>query len=113
MHIIEKSKILPPSSLQSFIRFKNNFPGLILTDHGDAYVNKFYNSLYDNELNIKYQYYELNETDKIPKNSIQYHIANLSIALARSVYEVITHDKYDDLDQDEHLVIVRFHLRCK
>lgn len=62
--------------------------GIVVTDHNNSsYTNKFYNSMYDDAENLNYNY--LNSSDA-PKDSIQQHIADVAMILARSLYEEIT-----------------------
>lgn len=92
----ETVALIPPSSLQSFARAKADIPGIVVTDHGSAYKNRFYNSMFDDADSINYRYYPLNETAKIPKDSVQYHIANVSNVLARTIYQEIKRREYRD-----------------
>lgn len=93
LNLRESLGIVPPSSLQTFLKHKSNISGLVLADHKEAYVNRFYNSIYDNASNIQFVYYE-NVTEEdystIPLDSLQWHIANVSEMVAKSVYEEIT-----------------------
>lgn len=94
--------------MQTFAKHKNNIAGLVLTDHKDTYVNRFYNSIYDNASNIQFVYYE-NVTQEehtiIPLDSLQWHIANVSEMVAKSVYEEITGKRSDgDVKADLPLV---------
>lgn len=62
-------------------------------------MNHFYNSIYDNASNVRFLYYEnVTEDDfgVIPPDSLQWHIANVSEMVARSVYEEITGDRDAD-----------------
>lgn len=79
---------IPPASFQTFLKNYTDMAGIVVTDHNNSsYTNKFYNSMYDNAENLNYKY--LNSTD-VPKDSIQQHIADVSMILARSLYEEIT-----------------------
>ncbi|KAJ8967043.1 hypothetical protein NQ314_003160 [Rhamnusium bicolor] len=104
---------LPPASLHTFLRNNSQFPGMVLSDHEKSYTNNFYNSIFDNATNINFHYYNATESGNatsIPKNSIQQFIANISEVIARSVYEEITHKKYqEDLAVDVILVDELFH----
>lgn len=91
--INENNSILPPSSLQSFMQTTKPLPAIVLTDHGTTYKNNYYNSLFDDGNNINFIYYPLNETEKIPKDSIQYHIANVSNMLAGALYQEVRGNK--------------------
>lgn len=93
---------LPPSSLQSFLRARPTIPGVILADHGHEYLNKYYNSIYDNVDNIDYNY---NDTD-VKDNSIQYHTANITEMVARSVFQEIMQKSYKG-DEKPRLDLVR------
>lgn len=104
------AKIVPPSSLQSFLKANNSIPGIVLTDHNSTYRNRFYNSIYDNPDNLQYTYYNSSETDQIPSNSIQHFIANVSNMLARSVFQEITHNEYRGKETAD-VVIVMYYLQ--
>lgn len=83
---IEDSTRLPPASLQSFQKANDNISGIVITDHGSQFINKYYHSIFDNSSNINYN----NET-----KSIQEFIAKISITLAQTIYAEISEDKSD------------------
>lgn len=92
MNLSEHLGHIPPSSIHTFLRNYPDMTGLVVTDHSNtSYVNKFFNSMYDNVENLNYEY--LNSTAEIPKDSIQQHIINVSQILARSLYEEITNQE--------------------
>lgn len=94
---------LPPTSSQSFLRDYKSFPAMIF--YSNAAKNRFYHSIYDNEQNIKFVYQNTSKdfttlidlTESVPSNftnSIQLAIRNVSSALAFSLVEMITGQKY-------------------
>lgn len=105
--------ILPPASLQTFAKHERGIPGLVLADHRDAYVNKFYNSIYDDSSNIQFHFYEnVTESDSsaIPLGDLQWFVANVSEMVAKSVYEEVTGKPTDDrVKADLPLVRKGFH----
>lgn len=90
------SSSVPPSSLHTFLKNNNNFPGLVITDHKKSYSNHYYNSLYDNASNIQYIYRNAsNDDDEVfSKQSIQYFVANVVETVGKSVYELLTEKLY-------------------
>lgn len=79
-----------------------HFPGLIVADHQKTYANPFYNSLYDNASNVQYIYKNVSSDDTVfPKNSLQYFIAELAEIIGRSVYQLVTGQKYVGSDRIE------------
>lgn len=93
--IDEFTNVFPPSSIQSFIRVNNSIPAIVITDHGLSYTNQYYNSLFDNVANVNYTYYPINQTNNIPLDSIQYHIANISNVLARTIHHELNNKEYE------------------
>uniref|UniRef100_A0AAY4BWS2 Nicastrin n=1 Tax=Denticeps clupeoides TaxID=299321 RepID=A0AAY4BWS2_9TELE len=61
------SQPLPPSSFQRFLRARP-FPGVVLADHQSSFVNKYYESIYDNAayLNVTYP------SDLSPEEQLEY-----------------------------------------
>ncbi|XP_071346885.1 nicastrin [Trachinotus anak] len=49
------SQPLPPSSFQRFLRARP-IPGVVLEDHQSTYINRFYESMYDNGENLNITY---------------------------------------------------------
>lgn len=89
----ESSGTLPPASLHTFLKNNSGIPGVLLTDHTNSYVNKYYNSLYDNATNLKYQY--LNLTDDNGKfDNIQGYLVNVTNVIAKSLYHELENVEY-------------------
>lgn len=94
---------LPPTSAQTFLRENDQFPALIF--YSDKNKNRFYHSIYDNEKNIDFVYWNtsrnfielvnLTESKKL-RPSIQLAIRNVSSSLAFSLYNLVTGTTYDD-----------------
>ncbi|KAG5888388.1 hypothetical protein JTB14_035694 [Gonioctena quinquepunctata] len=91
------SASLPPASLHTFVKNISTFPGLIISDHKASYLNHFYNSIYDNSTNIGFWYYNASENNQvqIPKDSLQYFVANVSETIAKSVFHEVSQKKYE------------------
>lgn len=87
---------LPPASLQSFLVEAENIEGLLLTDHNEAFVNHYYNSVFDDHDNIGYAYANTtnNTQNTIPDGSIQSYITKVSRILAESLYKEVTGKEY-------------------
>ncbi|KAG7525022.1 nicastrin [Solea senegalensis] len=74
------SQPLPPSSFQRFLRAQQ-IPGVVLEDHQSEYVNRFYESMYDNAeyLNVLYP------SDLTPEEQLKFITAS-----AKALTEVAT-----------------------
>ncbi|CAH2015980.1 unnamed protein product [Acanthoscelides obtectus] len=81
---------MPPASLHTFMKKLPSFPGLVISDHETSYTNHFYNSIFDDAVNIGFTY-DPNATEQ---NSLQYFIANVSEVIGNRVYETITGKHY-------------------
>ncbi|KAK5638132.1 hypothetical protein RI129_012427 [Pyrocoelia pectoralis] len=88
--------VLPPASIHSFLKERENMSGAVIANYKHTYVNKFFNSIYDNASNIDYRYYNVSEGDyaEIPQDSIQHFTANVSEMLAKSIYREIIGKDY-------------------
>lgn len=105
---------LPPTSAQSFLRDNASFPAAIL--YSESNKNRFYHSIYDNDHNINFTYYNTSKdfTDLIklstpptvyPLDSIQIAVRNVSTVLAYSLYQIVTNKSVtDNLGANPHLV---------
>lgn len=92
---------LPPTSAQSFLRENITFPAVILNSKP---LNRYYHSIYDDNFNINYTYYNTTEdftilpalTDigNFPHDSIQVAIRNVSTTIAFTLYEMVTGTAY-------------------
>ncbi|XP_046383107.1 nicastrin [Ischnura elegans] len=88
---------LPPASLQMFKHFSKGLPGLVLADFADHFTNRYYHSIFDNASLMKYKY--ANGSD-IEPNSVQVLLSNVSSALAKSLYQYLTNEKYSGIGED-------------
>lgn len=104
---------LPPTSAQSFLRDNVSFPATVL--YSDSNKNRFYHSIYDDQHNINFKYYNtskdftdlknLSASIVYPLESIQIAIRNVSTILAYSLYEIIVNKPIEDsLGANPHLV---------
>lgn len=108
------SHSLPPTSAQTFLRDNQTFPAVIF--YSNANKNKFYHSIYDDNVNIDFHYKntskdftELFGIGEIPQNftkdSVQIGIRNFASLLAVSIYTLISGNKYDgDLMANPYLI---------
>ncbi|XP_071441337.1 nicastrin [Hetaerina americana] len=92
-----KTASLPPASLQMFKRFYNSLPGLVLADFANNFTNRYYHSIFDNSSNMKYKYANGSEIDG---NSVQVLLSNVSVALAKSLYNYLLNEEYDGIVED-------------
>lgn len=51
-NILENS--IPPASVQSFLKANSSLPAVVLANHGEKFVNKYYNSLLDDAVGLSY-----------------------------------------------------------
>lgn len=80
--------------------------------------NRFYHSIYDDQDNIKFKYFNTSQDFSVmttlsddmgfPKNSIQLAIRNVSTLLAATLYEMITGDAYSR-DKGSNPILVSEH----
>ncbi|XP_028832847.1 nicastrin [Denticeps clupeoides] len=91
------SQPLPPSSFQRFLRARP-FPGVVLADHQSSFVNKYYESIYDNAayLNVTYP------SDLSPEEQLEY-ITDTAKALAQ-VATLVARTLYRQADGNKDLV---------
>ncbi|KAB0791007.1 hypothetical protein PPYR_02807 [Photinus pyralis] len=85
---------IPPASIHSFLKENAKLRGAVIANYKDAYVNKFFNSIFDNVSNVDYHYYNTSDYSTIPPDSIQSFTANVSEMLARSIYSKIVGRNY-------------------
>ncbi|XP_069684848.1 nicastrin isoform X2 [Periplaneta americana] len=89
-----RTNSLPPSSLQTFLAARRDLPGVVLTDHSSQYLNKYYHSIMDDSLELKYNY--MNGSDP-SVDSIQVLIAKLSQTLAQTLYVLMNDIKPEEV----------------
>ncbi|KFM67717.1 Nicastrin, partial [Stegodyphus mimosarum] len=73
---------LPPASFQSFLRQDSSIPGIVLADHDEKFINKFYNSIFDS-----------NET--LDTTALKDTLAHIAIVVSGSLYELLTDEKLE------------------
>ncbi|XP_035829670.1 nicastrin [Aplysia californica] len=89
----DKKLPLPPASAQRFLRQRSDIPVLVVTDHRDEYTNSYYNSRLDTAESIGAADYPAgyNASQQYDYVTTQAsHIASLSTALARYLYNAST-----------------------
>ncbi|KAK3871136.1 hypothetical protein Pcinc_023698 [Petrolisthes cinctipes] len=74
---------LPPASFQSFLK-KENISGIVITDHKEGFKNKFYQNIFDDYKNVKY------EADGGASDRYHKHISHVASALATTLYTILT-----------------------
>lgn len=114
--ITKLTQNLPPTSSQSFLRENITFPAIIINSNA---TNRFYHSIYDDSVNIRFKYYNtsqdftilssLSDHNEFPIDSIQMHIRNISSAIALTVYELFSGKVYE-LDYGSNPALVSFYL---
>lgn len=76
----------PPSSIQTFLKQRPDIPNVLLTEYASEFSNNYYNSIYDDSVNINYVYH--NGTPQI--DTIQHRLATLADTLARGLHMFVT-----------------------
>lgn len=99
---------LPPSSIQSFLEEEPDIPSLLITDHNRSFTNMYYNSLYDDTDNLNYSYIniteELVDSDTF-SGTVQEWIANISNAVAKTLYEEVYNETYQGDQQSKPYIV--------
>ena len=81
-----KSYPLPPSSLQTFLKY-TNISGIVLTDHSKTFKNKYYQSYLDDYKNVDYKSTNTTVNDE---DELHVHLQKIASTVATSVYTLIT-----------------------
>ncbi|KAH9511768.1 hypothetical protein DERF_010201 [Dermatophagoides farinae] len=88
---------LPPSSVQSFLKLRKDIEHIVITNHRDEFINKYYNSLFDDGSDM------MNSIEF--KKSYLDRIKSVATLFARVVYQSITGQPLDlDKQADEELI---------
>lgn len=82
---------LPPASFQRFLRHDSGIPGIVIADHKEIFVNRYYNSFFDTKE-------ALNITLLSPQ------LTSLSSAISRMLYQLLTGKTSDNCTSNETLV---------
>ncbi|XP_056125579.1 LOW QUALITY PROTEIN: nicastrin [Rhinichthys klamathensis goyatoka] len=79
---------LPPSSLQRFLRVRP-IPGLVLADHQSSFINRYYESVYDDaeNLNISYPPNLSPDEQLVFETEEAKSLAEVATLVARSLYK--------------------------
>lgn len=85
---------LPPASLQSFLK-RVNISGVVITDHKEAFMNKFYESIFDNYRNVNYSTSSENASQTDDKYHL--HISRVASVVATSLYSLLTKSEPSEL----------------
>lgn len=89
--VLPPSDNLPPASLQTFLAERPDIPGIILSEHAMQYTNSYYHSVFDDAASLGFKYAN---RSKVPEDSIQSFLADVSTALAHSLYEHVADAPY-------------------
>ncbi|XP_071037443.1 nicastrin isoform X2 [Parasteatoda tepidariorum] len=73
---------LPPASFQSFLRKDNSIPGLVVADHDNEFINKYYNSILDSNET-------LNREELVPV------LSNTASIISGTLYQLLTGKQLD------------------
>ncbi|KAM9294561.1 nicastrin [Gastrophryne carolinensis] len=102
---VARSQALPPASFQRFLRARN-IPGVVLTDHEEAYRNKYYNSMYDTAETIRVEY-----PSGLPEEQALEYVTNTAEALAevatllaRTLYQLAGGQNASAIEADPRMV---------
>ncbi|KPM09438.1 nicastrin-like protein [Sarcoptes scabiei] len=76
-------KPLPPSSVESFLKRRNDadFKSVVITNHQFEYINKYYHSFYENGTEIDFNSWRNDQSEKL---------RSISVLISRVVYRLIT-----------------------
>ncbi|KAG8191953.1 hypothetical protein JTE90_007748 [Oedothorax gibbosus] len=83
---------LPPASFQSFLRQDITIPGIVIADHNNEFINRYYNSIFD--------------TNEVVDTSLLTQVlANISSAVSGTLYQMLTGEALEKpIDSSEELV---------
>lgn len=83
---VPEGNLLPPASLQQFLKSKKaSIAGILLSNHKHDFVNRFYNSMYDTSDSGAYNHV----------TPIADHLQKISTSIARTVYSMLLNDSTD------------------
>lgn len=77
---VDASIPLPPASLQSFLKKDLSIPGLLISNHKNAFTNQFYNNEWDT-------------IETISSPELSKHLAEVAHTISATIYELATGDK--------------------
>jgi len=86
----DKTRGLPPASLQSILKEKRNVPGIVISNYDQQYSNSFYHSPYDNFTLL--EQYDYNKGVNQP---IVVHLAKVAQVVAEFVFTKTYKDKHE------------------
>lgn len=76
---------IPPASMQSFLKHDNQIAGVLISDHSTEFINKYYNSLYDDAETLGI----INDKEKLSSQ-----LATTAAVLSRTLYKMLTGKDY-------------------
>ena len=79
---------LPPASLQSFLK-RVNISGVVITDHKEGFKNNFYESIFDNYMNVNYRSNSSSEDANQTEDKYHLHISHVASVVATAVYSLL------------------------
>ncbi|XP_012233434.1 nicastrin [Linepithema humile] len=72
---------VPPTSVQSFLEAKPNLTTVVISNHGEQFVNRYYNGILDDAESLNY-----NRND----STLPSHLAKIAIQVANELYQTVT-----------------------
>ncbi|CAG2116809.1 unnamed protein product, partial [Medioppia subpectinata] len=90
---IEDNRPLPPASLQVFLKDSQEIGGVVIANHKKEYTNKYYNSLYDDSVNVN-----INDT------KLAQRLTTIATAVSKTIYELITQETTKDITVNQTFV---------
>ncbi|XP_023209668.1 nicastrin-like [Centruroides sculpturatus] len=87
MEEARKDNPVPPASMQSFLKHDKEIAGILISDHSEEFINKYYNSLYDNA-----------ETLGITsdKEKLATQLASVAAVLSKTLYKMLSKKEYTE-----------------
>lgn len=123
LNIDTESKVssnVPPTSSQTFLRDNESFPAMIF--YSDSNKNRFYHSIYDDEKNLQFKYYNTSKDfttlgdrsapTNFPSDSIQMHLTNFATLMAHSLHQLINANPYNDPNAGANPYLIDELLEC-
>ncbi|XP_031564484.1 nicastrin-like [Actinia tenebrosa] len=89
-----KDQPLPPASLQQFLKSNKEIPGIVLTDHKAEFLNKYYNSRFDDALYVQGNFSRIENSSKIfLHNKFTERLTDVATTVANALYTLANDGK--------------------
>ena len=88
---------LPPSSFQTFLKYRN-ISGIVIADHKTQYKNSYYDSIFDDYMNLGY-ISTINSTDET--DPVHIRLSNTASTISNMVINLLTEDRQIITKADE------------